>query len=182
MWAQGISPRRIDHVNLWTDNPEPAQHWMQDELGFRRGSTSASPTGRWWAWMAVTSLVHDIALFADPEQRQGRFHHLSYYLDNWQDVLRAMDILVEHDVPIDLGPGRHGISQAFFCYVKDPGSGHRVELFSGGYHIFDPDWEPVEWRETDLKEGLIWWGPEYMPGQLPAMDGTTPCEPERVVA
>ncbi|HEX4107345.1 MAG TPA: VOC family protein [Solirubrobacteraceae bacterium] len=177
-WARGASVRCIDHVNLWTANPEPPAEWMANELGFKHREMVRLTAGPMvGTWMSVTSLVHDVALFGNPSGDTGRFHHVAYYLDNWQDVLRAMDILAEENIPVDLGPGRHGISQAFFCYVKDPGSGHRVELFSGGYHIFDPDWEPVVWNETELAEGLIWWGPEYMPGQLPAMDGTTACRP-----
>jgi len=176
MHATGISPRCIDHVNLWTTDPAPAAAWMAEHLGFKtRECVQLTDGPLVGTWMAVTSLVHDVAIFADPAGQPARFHHLSYYLDNFQDILRAMDILREHDVPIDLGPGRHGISQAFFCYVRDPGSGHRVELFSGGYHVYDPDWEPIVWRETELAEGLIWWGPEYLPGQGSPMDATTPC-------
>jgi catechol 2,3-dioxygenase len=31
-----------------------------------------------------------------------------------------------------------------FLYVRDP-SGFRVELFSGGYRNYMPDWQPVGW-------------------------------------
>lgn len=176
MLDHGISPRRIDHVNLWTADPAPPKQWMQDHMGFKEREyvqiTDGPLVG---TWMAVTSLVHDVALFADPGQQTARLHHLSYYQDNFHDLLRGLDILLEHDITPDLGPGRHGISQAFFVYVRDPGSGHRLELFSGGYHIFDPDWEPIEWLETDLKEGLVWWGAEYQPGTGHLMDGTTAC-------
>jgi biphenyl-2,3-diol 1,2-dioxygenase len=183
MFGHGISPRRIDHVNLWTANPEPPKQWLQDHLGFKeRELVRLSDGPLVGTWMAVTSLVHDLAYFGDPTQQLARFHHLSYFQDNFQDVLRGMDILLEHGITPDLGPGRHGISQAFFCYVRDPGSGHRLELFSGGYQIFDPDWEPVVWNETELKEGLVWWGPEYMPGTGHAMDATTPCHVEAPVA
>jgi catechol 2,3-dioxygenase len=178
--ARGVSPRRIDHVNIWTADPAPPKQWLEDELGFKTREyiqiTDGPMAG---AWMSVTSLSHDVGVMADPMQRTARLHHVAYYLDNWHEILQAMDLLAEEGITVDLGPGRHGISQAFFCYVKDPGSGHRLELYSGGYHVFDPDWEPIEWRETDLKEGLIWWGAEYQPGTNPAMDGTTPCIAEQ---
>lgn len=183
MFDHGISPRRIDHVNLWTADPEPPKNWMQEHMGFKERELVRLTAGPLvGTWMSVTSLVHDVALFGNPAGETGRLHHLSYFQDNFQDVLRGMDILLEHDITPDLGPGRHGISQAFFCYVKDPGSGHRLELFSGGYQIFEPDWEPVVWHETDLKEGLVWWGPEYMPGTNPAMDSSTPCRVDAAVA
>lgn len=174
-FAKGVSPRCIDHVNLWTANPEPVVKWAAQHMGFKTREFVQITDGPFMgAWMSVTSLVHDVAFMADPGQGVGRLHHIAYYLDNWQDVLRGIDILAEEGITLDLGPGRHGISQAFFSYLKDPGSGHRLELFSGGYHIYDPDWEPIEWNEGDLKEGLIWWGAEYAPGELPAMDSTTP--------
>lgn len=175
-WARGVSPRCIDHVNLWTGDPKPAEAWAQDRLGFGGRERVVLPDGTVVAsWMAVTSLSHDVAFMTDILQSGGpRMHHVAYYLDNWQDVLRGMDILREAGVDIDMGPGRHGISQAFFCYVRDPGSGHRLELYSGGYHVYDPDWEPIEWGPEDMTEGMIWWGPAYVPGQAGSFDESTP--------
>jgi len=127
-------------------------------------------------WMSVTPLVHDIAVMAAPHApTSARFHHVAYWLDNAQDVLRACDILREYGIIPDQGPGKHGVSQALFTYVKDPGSGHRVELFSNGYLIFEPDWEPIEWTEDEFELALCYWGPtEYRPhrDQHP-MDETT---------
>ncbi len=40
----------------------------------------------------------------------------------------------------------------------DPGSGCRVELFSGGYLIFEPDWEPVEWTMEERALSNTYWG------------------------
>ena len=79
-------------------------------------------------------------------------------------MLRAADVLVEADIQVDQAPGRHGVTQALFLYVRDPGTGHRVELFSDGYLIFDPDWEPVEWGVDNIALALAMWGPtDYIP-------------------
>ena len=43
--------------------------------------------------------------------------------------------------------------------------GNRVELFSGGYHIHAPDWEPVKWDFADVNRAVIWWGAP-MPDQF----------------
>ena len=85
------------------------------------------------------------------------------------------DVLREEGVRIELGPGMHGVARSMFCYVRDPGSGHRVELYAGGYHVFDPDWKPIEWTRREIEAGLVWWGPEYTPGQGHPFDETTPC-------
>lgn len=177
--GKGISPRCIDHVNIGCLDAGAAAGWLGEHMGFMSREHVRFTTGEHLAsWMSVTSLSHDIAIVGYPPPRDERFHHVAYYLDNWHDVLQGLDILAEEGIAVDLGPGRHGISQAFFTYVKDPGSGHRLELFSGGYHCYDPDWESIEWTEADLGEGLVWWGPEYPLGECPAMDTTTPCRPE----
>ncbi|MCM1011726.1 MULTISPECIES: VOC family protein [unclassified Brevibacterium] len=166
-WNHGIGVRRIDHVNLWTTHDPEVQHrWLSDNLGFRLREYIQTPAGRVGGWMSVTPLVHDIAVMqAGPQEASpARMHHLAFWLDNAADVLRAADIVVEAGLTPDQGPGKHGVSQAFFLYVRDPGSGHRVEIFSNGYLIFDPDWEPVEWGPEDIAMALTMWGPtDYVP-------------------
>ena len=49
---------------------------------------------------------------------------------------------------MERGPGRHGISNAFFLYIRDP-DGHRIELFTSDYLTVDPDLEPLRWSLTD---------------------------------
>lgn len=166
-WNHGIGVRRIDHVNLWTTQSPEAQHdWLSQNLGFKLREYIQTPAGRLGGWMSVTPLVHDIGLMqAGPnETTPARMHHLAFWLDNAADVLRAADICVEAGIKPDQGPGKHGVSQAFFLYVRDPGSGHRVEIFSNGYLIFDPDWEPIEWGVDDIATALTMWGPtDYVP-------------------
>jgi catechol 2,3-dioxygenase len=176
-YRRGISPRRLDHVNLALAAAEPGVRWLEDELGFGTREMVRPSTGPTVAaWMAVTSQVHDVALTTDLTGRDARLHHLAYLVDGFADLVRAADILHDERIAIDLGPGMHGISRGCFLYVKDPGSGHRVELFQGGYHVFDPDWEPLVWDENTALEGLFWWG---VTNGIPPVDHplhiTTPC-------
>jgi catechol 2,3-dioxygenase len=91
-------------------------------------------------------------------QGGGRLHHIAYWYGYPQHLMDIADVLVENGIEIEAGPGKHGISQAYFMYVFEPG-GNRVELFGdNGYLIFDPDWEPVTWREENLDKGIIWYG------------------------
>jgi catechol 2,3-dioxygenase len=171
-WARGISPRRIDHVNVTTTDPGASRTWLAETLGFGTRELIRLADGTQAAvWMGVSALSHDLAIMTDGGGRADGFHHLAYFLDDAQDILRAADILRENGIHIDGGPGRHGISQAIFAYVRDPGSGHRLELFSGGYLVFDHDWEPVEWTEEELPIAMTWWGPNI--AALPEMDPTT---------
>jgi catechol 2,3-dioxygenase len=181
-YGAGIAPRRIDHLNINVANPPEIHAFLAEQLGFKmrellRVEGGFVPAG----WMAVTALAHDIAVMHDPEGRPDRFHHVAYYCDNWHDVLRGAEVVRESGLPIDVGPGKHGGTQGFFLYVKDPGSGHRVEVFSGGYLVFDPDHEPYEWTEEELADLIIWYGPQLPetfltettgPGPVPALGGS----------
>jgi len=163
-FRRGVSPRRIDHININVPNPPETHQWLTEHLGFKmreciRLDSGFVPAG----WMSVTSQVHDIAVMYDAEKRPNRLHHIAYYTDNWQDLLRAADIIRDEGIKIDVGPGKHGITQAFFLYLKDPGSGHRIEIFSGGYQIYEPDWAPIVWQEQELAESIIWWGSPLPP-------------------
>jgi biphenyl-2,3-diol 1,2-dioxygenase len=178
-YLRGSSPRHLDHINIACGNVPAGEAFLHERLGFLRREFVKPTDGDVIATrMSVTSQAHDIALAWDPPLgRDGPLHHISYIHNDVSDVLRAAEIMRDAGVTIDLPPGKHGISQAMFCYVKDPGSGHRVELFAGGYHIFDPDWEPVEWNEHNIMTGMVWWGPDFMPGAGGPMDATTPCDP-----
>jgi catechol 2,3 dioxygenase len=165
---QGISPRCIDHVNFNVGNPDESMKFHEEMFGFKSRECIELDNGMKVAhWASVTSLVHDVAIMHDAENRQNRLHHIAFYLDSFQDVSRAADIYREHGIELNVAPGKHGITQASFIYAKDPGSGIRLELFSGGYHIYDPAWETVVWKENELADGIIWWGPELKPDFLP---------------
>ncbi|WP_082797268.1 VOC family protein [Neobacillus drentensis] len=170
-WRKGASPRRIDHVNLATSqDPAVIHKWLIDNLGFKlREYIDLGDAGIRAGWLSVTPLVHDVAVMSEPDaETPNRLHHLAYWFDNAQDILRAADVLSEEGIKF-VGPGKHGISQAVYLYVKDPGSGHRVELFSNSYLIFEPDWEPIRWTLEDLQVGLTYWGQDAVIGN----EGTT---------
>ncbi|MEI4771790.1 VOC family protein [Psychrobacillus sp. FJAT-51614] len=167
-WAKGISPRRFDHVNIHSSmDSEVAYDFLENVLGFKMREFLRGNNGNVIAgWMSVTALVHDVALVMKPDlPTPARLHHLSYWTDDSQDILRAADILREHNLEF-VGPGKHGITQAMYLYVMDPGSGCRVELFSGGYLIFEPDWEPVEWLESERPLGNTYWGDSIQDKEL----------------
>lgn len=160
-YGAGVSPRRVDHVNINVPDPPEIHDFMSEHLGFKmreflKVEGGFVPAG----WMAVTALSHDLGIMHDPPGRQNMFHHVAYYCDNWHDILRAAEVVREAGLQIDVGPGKHGGTQGFFLYFKDPASGHRIEIFSGGYLVFDPDHEPVEWTTDELGDMIIWYGPE----------------------
>jgi catechol 2,3-dioxygenase len=90
-------------------------------------------------------------------QNGAAFHHLAYYLDSPDELIRASNIMAENDIKIEWGPGKHGTSGAQFIYVFEP-SGHRVEIWTGGFLIFNPEWKAIEWSSEVGQLGLEMWG------------------------
>jgi len=156
---RGIPVRRLDHVNMLNSNVRTSREFMQENLGFRlRENIILNDNTEAAAWLSVSNLVHEIAYLGDRTGAKGRLHHICYWYGYPQHLADLSDILVENGVKIEAGPGKHGVSQAYFLYVFEPG-GNRVELFGdAGYLIFDPDWKPVTWREHQLEKGIIWYG------------------------
>lgn len=151
-------PRRIDHVNLHGPNVPAVHDWLCEVLGFRMNEFTLDEAGAVrGGWLSTNSLVHTLA-YGLEESGDPTLHHFSYYLDSLGDLMNAADVVREHGIDVEGGPGKHGITQANFLYVRDPASGHRIELFNGGYQIFDPDWEPLEWDAEEAAEGLTWFG------------------------
>jgi len=158
--CRGVGVRRIDHINLFTPDVGATRAFLESRLGFKlREGVTMDDGSELGAWMSVTVNVHDIALTLDrsPSPKRGRLHHVAFYVDSRELMLQGADLMAELGIEIEAGPAKHGITQAFFMYVIEPG-GNRIELFSGGYQIFEPDWEPVIWGEADFERAVIWWG------------------------
>ncbi len=156
--ARGANIQRLDHVNLMCSNVTPPRDFLIERLGFKLRENIILDNGiEAGAWLSVTPLAHDIAYTRDFTNNKGRLHHIAFWLESRDELLRAADILKENDIFIEAGPNKHGITQAIFLYLYEPG-GNRVELFSGGYLIFAPDFKPVTWNEKERGTGVHWGG------------------------
>jgi catechol 2,3-dioxygenase len=147
---RGAPLLRFDHLNLHAPRVEDAfRFWLG--LGFRCSeyiSTDDTATERiTGAWLLRKPTVHDVALTAGTGPR---LHHFAYWIAEPAGVMRACDQLAGgyHTDVIERGPGRHGVSNAFFVYLRDP-DGHRIELYSCDYYTGDPDHRPLRWSVND---------------------------------
>jgi catechol 2,3-dioxygenase len=149
--STGVAPRQLDHVTVATDDPMRDANWCRDVLGYRFTEyTMLSEDSDVVVFATVTTneKSHDLGLVADFSGVPGRLHHLAFWVDTVEDVLRAADLLMEAGVDIEFGPGRHGMGEQTYLYFRDP-SGLRFEINSGGYRIYQPDWEPVRWVPSE---------------------------------
>ncbi len=154
----GIAPRRFDHFNVMVNDVAHEQEWLTSVLGIKHRYYVEGSTGqRRGSWLSVTNQSHDIALMHNRTGAGGKLHHIGYYVDTSEELLRAATILVEHGGKIEWGPGKHGTSGATFLYFFEP-SGHRIEVWTGGMLIFPPDWTPIRWDQESEVLGFDMWG------------------------
>ncbi len=152
---RGPGLQRIDHINVMSPNVEAMMRWYIDKLGFRLSEYTEDDQKRIWAaWIQRRGGVHDLAI---TNGSGPRLHHFAYWMPDAMSIIRACDILagaMQTDA-IERGPGRHGISNAFFLYLRDP-DGHRIELYTSDYITADPDFEPIRWHLDDPRRQTLW--------------------------
>ncbi len=156
---RGVGVRRLDHINFLGRDPAPNRVFYQQQLGARSTERIVLDNGtESGTWLTFTNKTYDVVYTIDATGSSGRLHHIAYWVDNREDVLRAADIYLENGVFIEFAPGKHAIAQGFFLYAHEPG-GNRIEVASGGYLIFDPDWEPIIWSQEERAKGQAWGTP-----------------------
>jgi catechol 2,3-dioxygenase len=144
---RGVAARYLDHVTVTSQNIMDNFHWYRDTLGFRFMEWTVlddHPDVPIFGMLTTCERAHDLGMVADFSPIPGRLHHVSFWLDQIGDVIRAADILLESGTRVEYGPGKHGMGEQTFLYFREPG-GLRLELNSGGYRNYMPDWQTVKW-------------------------------------
>jgi 3,4-dihydroxyphenylacetate 2,3-dioxygenase len=152
---RGAQVMRFDHFNCQVPDVNAAYEWYASTLGFGCSEYTVSEDEQLWAvWLQRKQSVHDIALM---NGIGPRVHHLGFWVMDPMSVLRACDVLAASGFAgsIERGPGRHGLSNAFFLYLRDP-DGNRIELYASDYQVADTDWEPIRWSLEDPRRATFW--------------------------
>jgi catechol 2,3-dioxygenase len=154
----GVRPLRIDHFNMFSSDVD-ASVAFYTEMGFRTTEyTEDAESGRVWAaWMHRKGGVHDVAF---TNGTGPRLHHSAFWVPTPLAIIDLLDLMSTTGWVnnIERGPGRHGISNAFFLYVRDP-DGHRIEIYCSDYQTCDPDLEPIKWDLKDPQRQTLWGAP-----------------------
>ncbi len=160
---QGVHPMRIDHFNCFTPDVQASHDFYVGELGFRVTEyTETDDENReaqdlWAIWMHRKGTVHDLAL---TNGTGPRLHHAAIWVPTAMNIIHLCDVMATTGYldNLERGPGRHGISNAFFLYVRDP-DGHRIEIYTSDYLTVDPDFEPIHWDLHDPQRQTLWGHP-----------------------
>jgi catechol 2,3-dioxygenase len=154
--GRGASVKRLDHVNVLAEDVLPNRRFAEEVLGYRLYERIELDDGtEAGAWLSLSIAAHELIYVADALGLRGRLHHLAFWVDTREEVLRAADLFLEHGVPIEAAPSKHAVAQGFFLYGFEPG-GNRVEVTTGGYLVYAPDHEPTVWTEAERAKGQAW--------------------------
>ena len=151
---KGMRATRFDHCLLYGDDIDGTVELLQKVLGFQLAEqvVDSETDTRVAAFCTVSMKAHDVAFVRHPEK--AKFHHASFYLESWNDVLRAADLISMHDIPLDIGPTRHGLTHGQTIYFFDP-SGNRNEVFAGGDYTY-PDHPVVTWDADQIGKAIFY--------------------------
>jgi catechol 2,3-dioxygenase len=154
--GRGAAVKRLDHVNVLAVDVRANRLFAQELLGYRLYERIELDDGtEAGAWLSLSIAAHELIYVADAYQASGRLHHLAFWVDTREECLRAADLFVDNDVYIEAAPSKHAIAQGFFVYAYEPG-GNRIEVTTGGYFVYDPDFEPIVWTEKERARGQFW--------------------------
>ena len=151
----GVGVPGLDHALITCDDANLMTKFLQDVFGYfvtEKVATSLDEDADTIAsWMTNNNQIHQLAVLSGP---QGKLHHFAFKLGDWSEVGRAADLFSMDDVPIDVGPTRHGITRGQTVYFFDP-AGNRNEVFAGGYAAY-PDRPTVVWTPDQLGKGIFY--------------------------
>ena len=150
----------LDHFNqVFPDVPNGATYL--ENLGFARSEDIKDDDGvTYAAWFHRKPIVHDTALTGGDGPMM---HHVAFATYEKHNIIYICDKLgaLRQSDRIERGPGRHGVSNAFYLYLRDP-DGHRVEIYTQDYWTGDPDNPVITWDVHD-NQRRSWWGHSVVP-------------------
>lgn len=154
---RGANIMRIDHVLGQVQDIAKAYDWWTTQMGFYLSEATVADDDEnviIGAWLHRKQSVHDFAIICG---NGPRFHHTAFWCQDTNSILKACDVLASIGLRdcIERGPGRHGLSNAFFLYLRDL-DGNRIELYTSDNLIADPDFEPLRWKLNDPQRATFW--------------------------
>jgi catechol 2,3-dioxygenase len=177
--SHAAAPRFLDHVTVAASDVRGFAKWYSEALGFRVMAFTDLDEAPITVFSVLTTneKSHDLGVVLDTSERAGRVNHIAFWVDTHEDLLRTADVLMENGTPMEYGPSIHGIGEQNFLYFREP-SGLRVELNSGGYRNYVPDWVPNTWKPSEGSNNFYRNGamPHSMTESFPPADGFTATE------
>ncbi|MEU0797536.1 VOC family protein [Amycolatopsis sp. NPDC005961] len=148
----GIRALDFDHITVQAQDPKPLVDFLVELLDFQVSDIFAPAPGVIGAaWCRASTLHHDIAIISTPEAGKS-LHHYALGMESFDHLKVAADELGRHGVPIEVGPGRHGVGGNVYTYFW--AAGNRYELSAEMPRVRRND--PVVW--DDFPKAFSPWG------------------------
>jgi len=110
----GVSPRRLDHLNLISPNPDATRHQLTAICGMQMSEKLANDS---LTWMYGGNRQHHILGLV---KGTVGVHHYSFEFPEFNMYCRLGDILDRYDRQLIWGPGRHRPGDNTYAYYYDP--------------------------------------------------------------
>ncbi|BCH27763.1 VOC family protein [Mesorhizobium sp. L-8-3] len=155
--THGIKPRRIDHINIITPDPEATRRQLSAICGMRLTERLVNDA---LSWMYGGNRQHHILGLV---RGAVGLHHYSFEFNHFSDYCRLGDILDGFDRQVLWGPGRHRPGDNTYAYYLDS-SGTMVEC-SGAMHTvadeahFEPNVITNLERPGNVRQMNVWGSP-----------------------
>ncbi|MEZ5840133.1 MAG: catechol 2,3-dioxygenase [Hyphomicrobiales bacterium] len=118
---KGIAAHWLDHALLMCElNPEKGINKVEESTDFavkvfdfhmaEQVVVGPNQDIKAAVWLFRTSTPHDLAFVGGPVMG---LHHIAFFLDEWNDVLKAADVMAMNNVKVDVTPQRHGITRGY---------------------------------------------------------------------
>ncbi len=152
----GVGVPALDHALIFADDVRLMEDMFREVFDYfptERVQTDLNDDDAHYiaSWLTSNNQIHQVAVL---EGEPGKLHHFAFKLGDWSEVGRAADLFAMDDVPIDVGPTRHGITRGQTVYFFDP-SGNRNEVFAGGYPAYRD--RPInKWTPDQIAKGIFY--------------------------
>ena len=152
---KGMHPTRLDHTLLVGDDLDGTVKLFREVLGFNLTERimTSDRSLMLGAFLSVSNKPHDVAFIRG--EGKNHFHHASFWLNSWNEVQHAADLITKNRISVDIGPTRHGVTRGNTIYFFDP-SGNRNEVFYGGYTYY-PDNPTLTWTDDELGRAVFYY-------------------------
>ncbi|HEY4095399.1 MAG TPA: VOC family protein [Baekduia sp.] len=148
--VHGVRPKKLGHVTLAAADTAALERVLTDTLGFRVSDRIPGVL----AWLRCNTDHHGIGVVAS---ESPGLNHYAFELEGWGAFATLADHIIQHDVRLIWGPGRHGPGENLFCYYEDA-DGSMVECFSDILKVEDEaTYRPLDWPNDATS--LNRWGP-----------------------
>jgi catechol 2,3-dioxygenase len=151
---RGAGAAAFDHALLFGPGAAETVRYFTEICGLAVTARGLKSDGNTlFTALSCASRAHDVAVFEF--EQPGKLQHVAYRLNSWSDIFRAADVLTMHEVTIDAGPMRQGVTRGRTIYFFDP-SGNRVELYAGDGSYY-PDAPVRIWDYAHLGKGIFYY-------------------------